>query len=106
MFRRPTVSTALVAVGTAAPQPIAAVVASSCWTGGFSWDVCCDVDLFGAGGNGDCWEGSFSFDRCCGEGRPQLHPLEGDGDAATHGDAGLCWGGVFSEVHCCDTRSF
>eukprot|EP00928_Gymnodinium_smaydae_P051638 TRINITY_DN35226_c0_g1_i1.p1 TRINITY_DN35226_c0_g1~~TRINITY_DN35226_c0_g1_i1.p1 ORF type:complete len:211 (+),score=44.99 TRINITY_DN35226_c0_g1_i1:34-633(+) len=38
---------------------------SSCWSGGFTRDFCCDSKQ-GPRGNAACWDGAFTFERCCG----------------------------------------
>merc|ERR1719247_3211548 len=38
--------------------------AGSCWTGGFSKKLCCDMK-HGPSGNSNCWGGSFTFEKCC-----------------------------------------
>eukprot|EP00438_Fugacium_kawagutii_P004192 Skav215924 [mRNA] locus=scaffold226:261926:264128:+ [translate_table: standard] len=41
----------------------------SCWSDGYSAELCCDTELYGPSGNAACWDGSdFTYDACCCEG--------------------------------------
>eukprot|EP00435_Cladocopium_sp_Y103_P034049 s1660_g8.t1 len=38
----------------------------SCWSDGYSAELCCDTQTFGPGGNAGCWDGSdFTYRECC-----------------------------------------
>lgn len=37
----------------------------TCWSGGVTPEVCCDLSR-GPQGNVQCWDGAFTFERCCG----------------------------------------
>ncbi|CAK9090209.1 unnamed protein product [Durusdinium trenchii] len=37
----------------------------SCWSAGFTAELCCDVPTYGEEGNPSCWDGEFNFQRCC-----------------------------------------
>ena len=36
-----------------------------CWTPGFTYELCCDVKVYGAKGNVACWDPIFSYETCC-----------------------------------------
>lgn len=43
----------------------------SCWSEGFTEELCCDLK-HGSQGSNECWSGPFSYQTCC----PQLSPCE------------------------------